>query len=306
MRTWLRTSSLPLVVLVLAVPLSGILTPPSYDGLPTTPVSTLALLPLTKFAMFVVAAIGLGVAAIPGLLLDDLDHARAGARWAYGFSVASMCVLLLTLSDILAVSLWEITDLDFVISFITQIDEGRYLMLQVLLGIVAGWVFQQSRTRAELTFAIITLSIAGVLPAFTGHSAANIEHWVVSSIMIVHLASMLIWVGGVIGILSLGAPRDALARFNRLALFAYVTIVVSGVGSTVSRVASWTDFWSDRYAIVLGAKILIVLAIGVLGYRLRAAIADDNGRIHRIIGIEASLLLTVVALAVTLERMANP
>lgn len=306
MRTWLRTSSLPLVTLVLAVPISGILSPPSYDGLPTTPVSTLALLPLAKLAMFLIAAIGLGVAAIPGLLLDDLDHARAAARWAYGFSVASLCVLLLTLSDILAVSLWEVTDLEFVTSFITQIDEGRYLMLQVLLGIVAGWVLQQSRNRAELGFAIVTLSIAGVLPAFTGHSTANIEHWVVSSVMIVHLASMLIWIGGVIGILSLGTPQAALARFNRLALFAYVTVVLSGVGSTLSRVSSWTDFWGDRYAFVLGAKVLVVLGIGVLGYRLRVAIPHGNGSVNRIVGVEASLLLTVLALAVTLERMANP
>ena len=306
MRTWLRTSSLPLVTLVLAVPLSGILSPPSYDGLPTTPVTTLALLPLTKFAMFLIAAVGLGLAAIPGLLLADLERAQAAARWAYGFSVASLAVLLLTLSDILAVSLWEVTDLEFVVSFITQIDEGRYLMLQVLLGIIAGWALQQSRTQLELTFGIVSLAIAGVLPAFTGHSTANIEHWVVSSIMIVHLASMLIWVGGVIGLVAVGTPTAAVTRFNRLALFAYVTIVLSGVGSTFSRVASWTDFWGDRSALVLGVKVLLVLAIGVLGYRLRAAIAVGHGRIQRILGIEASLLLTVIALAVTLERMANP
>lgn len=306
MRTWLRTSSLPLVTLVLAVPLSGILTPASYDGLPTTPASTLALLPLTKFAMFLIAAVGLGLAAIPGFLSADLERARSAARWAYGFSLASLCVLLLTLSDILAVSLWEVTDLEFVVSFITQIDEGRYLMLQVLLGIIAGWALQQSRTQLELSFGVAALAIAGVLPAFTGHSTANIEHWVVSTIMIVHLASMLLWVGGVIGLVTIGAPQPAVARFNRLALIAYVTIVLSGVGSTFSRVASWTDFWSDRYALVLGAKVVVVLAIGVLGYRLRTAITAGNGRIQRILGIEASLLLTVLALAVTLERMANP
>ena len=306
MRNWLRISSLSLVTLVLAIPLSGILNPPSFDGLPSTPASTLALLPLAKFALFVLAAVGLGSLVIPGYLGNDLERARRAAPFAYLFSFASLLVLLLTLSDILAVSLWEVTDLEFVVSFITQIDEGRYLMLQVLLGIIAGWTLQQCKSRVELLFAFLFLAVAGVLPAFTGHSTANIEHWIVSTIMIVHLASMLIWIGGVVGILIVGVNQEILTRFNRLALAAYVAIVLSGVASTFSRVGSWTDFWGDRYAAVLGAKVLVVLAIGALAYRLRRAITSGHNALGRLLAVEASLLLTVVALAVTLERMANP
>lgn len=305
MREWVRRFSPAVVTLAIAVPLSGILSPQSFEGLPSTPLSTLALLPVAKLALFASAAVTIG-SLIIGFLLNDLERARKASGWAFGFAGASLLVLLLTLSDILAVSLWEVTDLEFVGSFITQIDEGRYLMLQTLLGVLAGWTARQLRSRVELTFALAIFAIAAVLPAFTGHSTANIEHWIVSSIMVVHLASMLAWVGGVVGLVWVGAPVTAVHSFNRLATAAFALIVVSGVASTFSRVGSWTDFWSDRYAAVLGAKVLLVLGIGALGFRIRKAVANAESALLKLLSVEGAMLLTVLALAVTLERMANP
>ena len=308
MRNLLRISSPALVTLVIAVWFSGALFPPSYDGLPVTPISTLVLIPIAKAALFIVAAVALGLAAIPGFLTGDLPRARRAAPYAFTVAALALLNLLLTLSDILAVQPWAAVDLEFLFSFITQIDEGRYLMLQVLLAIVAGWTFLQLRTELELVFGVLALSVAGVLPAFTGHSTAAITHWIVSTIMVFHLAALLVWLGGIVGLISVGPTQAAVRRFSALAFTAYVAIALSGIASTFSRVASWSDFFQDRYAIVLLAKVLLVIVLGVIGFRLRNAIAAnaESMVLTKLLSTEVALLGMTVALAVTLARMANP
>ena len=308
MRNLLRISSPALVTLVIAVWFSGALFPPSYDGLPVTPISTLVLIPIAKAALFIVAAVALGLAAIPGFLTGDLPLARRAAPYAFTVAALALLNLLLTLSDILAVQPWAAVDLEFLFSFITQIDEGRYLMLQVLLAIVAGWTFLQLRTELELVFGVLALSVAGVLPAFTGHSTAAITHWIVSTIMVFHLAALLVWLGGIVGLISVGPTQAAVRRFSALAFTAYVAIALSGIASTFSRVASWSDFFQDRYAIVLLAKVVLVIVLGVIGFRLRNAIAAnaESMVLTKLLSTEVALLGMTVALAVTLARMANP
>lgn len=308
MRKWLRISSPAVVTLVLAMWGSGVLFPPTYDGLPTTPVDTLALIPVVRVLMFVLAAVALGLAAIPAYFEQDLARGRRAAMAAFAFSGVSAVLLLLTLSDIMAVSVFDALDLNFLVSFTTEIDEGRYLALQVLLGIVAGWIFMQMRTLLELGFGLLVLTVAAVLPGFTGHSTASVTHWIVSSMSIIHLSAMLLWVSGVVGLLATGAEPGVIARYSNFALAAYIVIVLSGVGNALVRVASWSDFFHDRYALVLLAKVVVVLVLGVIAHRMRGALAAtaDGPVARRLLGIEASLLFVVIALAVTLARMANP
>lgn len=299
------------IVLLLGMGISGVLNPPHYPGLPETPFLTLFLTPIGRAVLFASGTFGVGLIIVGGLLSRQPFMLRLAGRAAIVFTVSAAVMIMLTLANILAVQPWQAFDPTIATSFLTQIDEGRYLMLQVLLGIVAAWVVSRAEHGVEIVFALLALGTAVLLPAFTGHSASSVSHWIASLTMLLHLAAMLVWVGGVLALVLMRHDADVITKFSALALGAYALLIVSGAASLFARVASWTDFWQDKYMWFVAAKIVLAAVLGVIGFRnlqtVKAKFAGDAAALFsRTLTIEAGLMLVVIALAVTLARMANP
>lgn len=299
------------LVLLLGMAISGVLTPPHYPGLPETPFLTLFLTPIGRAALFASGTFGVGLILVGGLLSRQEFMLRLASRAAIVFSATAAVMIVLTLANIMAVQPWEAFDPTIATSFLTQIDEGRYLLLQVFLGIVAAWVVARAQHGIEIVFALLSLGAAVLLPAFTGHSASSVSHWIASATMLLHLGAMMIWVGGVLGLILMRHDADVITRFSAIALAAYALLVVSGAASLFARVASWSDFVQDKYMWFVIAKIVLAAVLGYIGYRnlqiVKAKFAGDAAALlARTLGIEAALMLVVIALAVTLARMANP
>ena len=305
----LRIAAPAVVALAVALTWSGVLAPRSLDGLPVSPLATLVLVPVLRFAMFASGAVALG-GTIVGTLLDSVEDARRIAmRSSIVFAVCSAFLAVATLADVLASQWWDGLNGRMLLSFVTQIDEGRYLVLQVILGSFAAWLLTRIAHRTDAAFAAVVLAVAVVLPGFTGHSAAQTTHWFASLTMIVHLLAMSVWVGGVIAMLASRAFH--LARlFSPIALSAYALLMLSGIASLGARVGDWNALLHDRYLVVLAVKVVLYLAIGVLAYRMNAHMfapeTPPASVLRRMLGIEVALMGVALAFAVTLSRMPNP
>lgn len=299
------------VVLFVGMAVSGVLNPPRYPGIPETPLLTLILTPVGRAALFVSGTFGVGLILVGGLLSREPRLLKLAARASTAFSISAVFMIVMTLANILAVQPWQALDPTVTTSFLTQIDEGRYLMLQVLLGIVAAWVVARAQHTVEIVFAFLALGIAVLLPAFTGHSASSVSHWIASATMLLHLGAMMVWVGGALALVLMRHDAVVITRFSAVAIAAYALLVVSGAASLFARVASWSDFFHDRYMWFVIAKIMGAVVLGVLGFRnlqtVKLQFAGDSAALfRRTLLVETGLMLVVIALAVTLARMANP
>ncbi|MHB0928859.1 MAG: copper resistance D family protein [Candidatus Nanopelagicales bacterium] len=310
---WIRVATPALLAFALALMASGVLSVRNLDALPTSPLLTLILEPVARALMFVSGSVAVGGALVGGVLGQDERALRIGGRSALVFAAASAVVALTALADLLAAQVWQAFDGTMLFSFVTQIDEGRYLMLQVVLASTAALIMAKVNHPIDAALGLGTMLVAVVLPGFTGHSSAALSHWMASASMLLHLAAMNLWVGGVI-VLFAAYNAQALARFSRVAMAAYVALILSGLANLVTRIGDWGVFWHSSYLVVLALKVLLALALGAFAatkLRRTTALALEGGEavaviMRRALGLEVTLMLMAVAFGVVLARMANP
>ena len=299
------------LVLGLGLVLTGALTPQTFDGLPSTPATTLLLLPFVRMTSFIAGATTVGAILVGSLLGQDGRLQRIGRSSSLVFVVAAACELVLTLSDLLATDVWQALDPTSLRSFVTQIDDGRYALLRVLLGLVTSFILFSGTTPLSTVFGLLTLLTAAALPGFSGHSAAAISHWLASSTMAVHLAALHIWVGAVIALVASRASAHTVQRLSTIAPVAYIVTLLSGVANLLVRTVDWQVLLASQYGALLGLKTLVALAIGAFGYRqlrkgaeeLRAGSATAY---RQVLTVEVTLMLVIIAFAVTLARTPSP
>ena len=304
-----------LVTFAIALLASGVLHRQVPEGLPVTPELTLVLVPVTRLFMFTTGAVAFGGALVVAAIGGDAALLRVAARAAGLYAFGSASVALLALADVLARQWWGALDLPILRSFLTQIDEGRYLVLQTAIGAFAAWLLSKAQHALDVVFAAVALALAVALPAFTGHSAAAVPHWLASATMLVHLPAMSAWLGGV-GVLLLAPTRAAVLGFGRLASVALPAVLISGVASAVTRINDWASLPHDPYTLVLLIKVLGTAGVVWFAAQNRRTIADlltrdSSGRgveaaIRRTLAIEGSLMFVVLGFAVVLARMPNP
>lgn len=301
-----------LLVFALLLAVTGVLHPQTYAGLPSVPLGTLTLVPALRLFVFLSGAMALGGAAL-GVLGAGADVLRLAGRCALIYALASALLIVATLADVMAVQWWDALNSTMLKSFLTQIDEGRYLTSQVVIGLLAGVVLLRAAGSLDVMFSASALAISVVLPAFTGHSAVAVAHWLASATMVVHLLAMSLWVGGVL-VLLLRPQVNAVLRFAALVNVAVPALLLSGAASVIVRVNDWASLPHDPYALVLALKLTLTAAVLWLGVRTRRAIArslaatstDVVAAVRRSITLAGALMVAVLGVAVVLARMPNP
>ncbi|MFC7595948.1 cytochrome c oxidase assembly protein [Terrabacter sp. GCM10028922] len=104
------------------------------------------------------------------------------------------------------------------------------------------------------------------------HTGASDDHETSVNAMGLHLVGATLWVGGLVVLILLhrvltDLPRVA-RRYSSLALLGFITIAVSGVLAATTRLGSWGDL-STAYGLLLVVKALVLVALGVAGWRHR-------------------------------------
>jgi cytochrome c oxidase assembly factor CtaG/putative copper export protein len=270
------------------------------------------------------AAAGLLIAAV--VLLPGEDGALSpqawlAARWAWVaaavWALAQLLLIPLTAADLLGIAPWSVSA-SRMLSTMRDIEVGQTLLLIAALALGAAVAARVSIRRSGAVVAL-AFSLAAVVPqAAAGHSASSGSHQIAVSSLMIHLAGVVVWAGGLLALILL-APRlstpmlsDAARRFSGLALPAAVLVLLSGlVEASLSLHFSPAAWLSTDYGVLVSLKLLATVALLAAGAQHRRtslgrlANGQRRGFVRLAVG-ECALLGATMGLAVALSRTPPP
>ncbi|WP_336884551.1 bifunctional copper resistance protein CopD/cytochrome c oxidase assembly protein [Corynebacterium pilosum] len=163
--------------------------------------------------------------------------------------------------------------------------------------------------------ALLIGSVAMIVPlGMEGHAASGGDHDYGTNAYLWHLIFISVWVGGLLALVAhgrrLGPHMDkSVARYSRIALFAFLAVALSGVVSTLIRI-ELSDLFTTRYGLIIVAKIVGTLLLGLLGFAHRQLtipkLSDDHFAFIRLAVVEVLLMAAVTGIAVTMGRTPPP
>jgi len=191
--------------------------------------------------------------------------------------------------------------------FMFEIALGQSMAINLLFGAALATVtLMVSSHKATVFLAIIGLD-ALVPMAVSGHAAGSADHAAAVNSIGMHLAAIVVWVGGLVALVftSAGAPAgirvDLLRRFSSLALIAFVITAVSGTASALVR-TELPYLFTSSYGLLVVAKVVALVILGAFGawYRLRLIDKAHTDAAARTFGRLAVAELLVMGIAIGL------
>ena len=240
------------------------------------------------------------------LRLRDIGRALA-AVWL----VTSAFQIILTLANILGTSLGSALDPTTLKSFVSQIDLGRFLAFQTFLAAIVFIALFFIRGALPATVLLGISLLALVSPVFQSHSASSGSHSLAIGSLVIHVVALSLWVGGIFAIVLLEEAdrRIALPRFSKLALWAAIAVVISGIANAWARL-NFASAWSSSYARIIIAKVILTVVLLIIGFRNRKSLAQSEktgwSLLSRVIVVEALIMGAVVALGSWLSGTRPP
>ncbi|MCE7007486.1 bifunctional copper resistance protein CopD/cytochrome c oxidase assembly protein [Kibdelosporangium philippinense] len=176
-------------------------------------------------------------------------------------------------------------------------------------------------TRLVLTWGWATVlffvSVGGLLPlGVSGHSSSGGQHDLATNSLLLHLIAAALWVGGLVALLAHGRRKGehlglAASRFSKVALACWIVMAASGVINALVRLPV-ADLFSTNYGLLVVAKIVALLALGVFGYFQRergvaTAVATGSGRaLVKLAAFEVLVMMMTIGIAAALARTPPP
>ncbi len=322
-RLGLLATAVGLVVLVGTAALTGA-TESSPYGLPDPGALTRWALPVVGFGQDVAA-----VLTAAGLLLAPLTmhrmrdplalRAATGVRVATATAAVWLVLGLLeawaTVSDqwatpLLSTSPAKVLDAMGDTSQVRALLVQSLLLLALLLG--ARWVSTARRALVALGLALVALAPT----LLTGHSASSGSHDAAVVSIVLHVLPTVVWVGGVAALWGLLGTDDevrgrAAHRFSAIAAWCFGLVAVTGAVNAYVRLTSFSDLFTSSYGLGVSAKLLLLVALGVLAARLRrgvvtSEVAPAQRGFALLTAIELTAMSAAIALGVALSRTAPP
>jgi len=257
--------------------------------------------------------------AMAFLLFDDAGKLSKSAKALRNSAAITALVwvlgqglnILTTLANILGTSLSGALDPTSLRSFVSQIDLGKYMFVQLLLALLICAAISRIRTVAAANALLLLSIVAVIAPIFASHSASSGSHSLAIGSLIVHVVALTFWVGGLIAITVLSAADRAIAmpRFSSLSLWAVIAVVVSGSANAWARL-NFQSAWSSNYARLVILKVLLTAGLIYLGYLNRKHLSGklqlSFKNLTRLLLIEVSIMLVTVLIGSRLSNLQPP
>ena len=161
---------LPVLLILLWV--AGAFAVEVFPGLASTPLSTVLLLPLARFARDVAAAITVGALVIGALL--GVNTYRQVFRWAFTWAllwlISLAALLALTISDIFAASVAAALQPGIWWSFLVDVSVGRVFLFQFIAVAIVAVLCTLIRSRAARWVTAVIAVSGAAAPAVLGHT----------------------------------------------------------------------------------------------------------------------------------------
>ncbi|MEU2146027.1 MULTISPECIES: cytochrome c oxidase assembly protein [Streptomyces albovinaceus subgroup] len=232
------------------------------------------------------------------------------------WTMASAATLVFTLSDLFAQPLGTVLSPDVVADYVVTDPQGRSFALSAAAAGTVATVCLGLGT-ARWARAALLLAVAGLLPpAFTGHSSAASNHDAAVISLALHLVGVAVWVGGLLFVLVAAFRReeqtkDAVRRFSPLAGWSLLAVGASGLVNAAVRLPSPGEVFTSRYGLLLLAKTVALLLLGMVGWwhrkRTMPSLAEGSRRgFVRLAAVELLIMAAAMGLAVGLSRTPAP
>ena len=323
----LALAALAGAALIAALVLGGGGYQPSPEGLPDPGPLVGWGLPIVKLVVdaagiltvgFAVAATFLDPQGRKGSLskvgrADVVRTAVAAAVWC----VSSLLLLVLTLADILGITLSEAMNPSIVMTYAPELPQTQaYALVALLAGVIAvgGWL----TTTVDVAAAWVLLALVGMAaPVLSGHAAGLGDHALATSAGVAHVVAVSVWVGGLLALTVHAWRRDAglaaaTRAFSTVALVCVAVLAASGAANAYVRLASPSELLTTGYGLLVLAKVAVLAALVLLAARIRARLlpgldgAEARRTFAKVALLEAGLMAVAVGISVGLSRTPPP
>jgi cytochrome c oxidase assembly factor CtaG/putative copper export protein len=224
---------------------------------------------------------------------------------------SSFTYIIATLADILGVRFLDALDMTTVRSFVSEILIARYLLAQTLVAFLAGYIILRLKRVIPTLFLLLISLVAIAAPALESHSASGGSHALATGSMLLHVAGLTLWVGGLIALIFISSEdrKMAVPRFSVMALWAAIVVVLSGLINAWARL-NFREAWDTTYARVIILKTILTGVLLFMGYLHRKNLSlrekiDWRG-LTRLITAEVALMAAVTAIGTWLSLNASP
>ena len=307
---------LPVLIGILWI--GGLTSAVRYPGLPSPPDITYWLLPATRYARDIAAALTVGAVLVGGLVVPGGSSRVLGwaIRWAAGWLMLVVLGLVLTRSEVEALSPLEALSPNslmplLVNEIVGRVFVGQFLALMAVMGL--AWALRANRGRRELlSWTCVVLAVsAAAAPAFVGHSGLHDSHVAATVSLLLHIAAVSLWVGGLVVVVALirvepDTSMALLPRFSTMALWCVILIAETGLLNASLRLTLPSEFVGTLYgSLIIGKAALLgwLVGFGYLQRRLLMGTMAAPGLLARYAASEFFIMGVAIALSIVLARV---
>lgn len=296
------------------------------DGLPDPGLGTQWAVPVLRVLGVLASVLTVGLLLLGAVLVPARDGLLRGARltwtraarWAaLGWAVVVVAQVVTSLSDIIALTIGEVLDPTLLWSFLTDVELGRALLVQVVLVLVVAACAVTIRTTTGAGLLCLVALGAMLPPTLISHAGTSDQHTLAVSSLMLHVVAAALWVGGLVALVLLGTSDRrplpvAVPRFSRLALWSAVALALSGVANAIVRISSPGDLLTTSYGRLVLLKVLLIGVLSAFGAWHRRtvvpALAGDLARraFIRLAAVEVLVMSATIGVAVALSRTPPP
>ncbi len=234
-------------------------------------------------------------------------------RWASGMAgvlaLASASMSLLTLADVLGMTLGELGAPGVVQTYLWDVPTSRAHLVTACLAVLICLAVPRARSLTAGAAWMVVAGVAVGLPSLAGHAAGLGSHALALVSGFGHAVTASLWVGGVVTIAAhraWGTPElgERIRRFGAVALVGVVALLVTGFASAATRLGSPGELLTSTFGHVLLLKTLAMLVGLAMAMTMRRR--PPGPARSRLLLVELGALGTALGLAVVLARTPFP
>ncbi len=295
-------------------------------GIPDPGIATTVGFPLAKAGGEMLAALAVGSFMLAAfgtrkrddgtLDLDGFTASRIGTFAILSWGLIALLQIPLVLSDVSGQPLSTTLQPEMWSVALEQVSEAVAWQWVAIfaLGVAIGSALTRKWIWQPVFFAV---SLVSMMPlAVVSHNATGGAHDYGTNSYIWHLTFTVFWVGGLMALIGHARRRglfmvEVTRRYSFVALVAFIAMSISGIINAAINL-SWADLTTSNYGIMVVAKAVLIILLGLFGYLHRAVTIpkmekDPYGKpFVRLAIVEVVVMALAVGVGVALGRTPPP